>query len=64
METPENPNPVLTKLSRDLMTDLDQLRTGTLSKAKATLICRHSNTVMRAEHTKLQYVRVEERLER
>lgn len=64
METPEDPNPVLTKLSSDLMKDLVALRAGNLSTREATLICRHSNTVMRAEHTKLQYVRIEERLER
>lgn len=57
-------NQILTKLSGDLMTDLDKIRENKMTTTTATLICRHANTIMKAENVKLQYVRVIERVER
>lgn len=52
------------KLSDDLMSDLEKLRSGEMKSITATQICRHANTVMKAENIKLQYKRIEERVNR
>lgn len=57
-------NQILSKLTADLMTDLDKIRNNKMTTTTATLICRHANTVMKAENAKLQYVRINERVER
>jgi len=57
-------NSTLTKLSSDLMKDLEDLRKGELNANQANLICRHSRVVMSAEHANLQYARIDERIAR
>lgn len=64
LEQSQQTNQILTKLTADLMTDLDKIRDNKMTTTTATLICRHANTVMKAENVKLQYVRVTERVER
>ena len=54
----------ISKLTDDLMSDLDKIRGGTMDAKTANTICRHSNVVMRTENIKLQYARIDERVAR
>ena len=48
----------------DLMDDMDKIRAGELEGPRAMLLCRHANVIMKSENAKLQYVRVQERIDR
>lgn len=56
--------PIINKLSNDLMNDLEDIRKGFLDSKTANTICRHANTLMKSENIKLQYNRIGERIQR
>lgn len=57
MKRPERIN----KLCEGLSKDVEDLRSGTLSRDTATSICRHVNAIVKAENIELQYDRIAER---